>query len=196
MYSFDHSFAYPSIHPSIHPFFHLIINSFNYTWFLHVCQRKLSYLHGQRESQKSPDWWKLLSKSSEILVRNSKLTWYKWRIHASWKIAYKSSVLTLSLTYFLHTFYLTRGKPQAISACRQDINKIPSATTTNPKHPFLGGSAIHWNLWEYCAIKLAVKKSKMAASKLQMHVSPLPDKLSTKFQRLHPCFWGPALHWD
>ena len=36
----------------------------------------------------------------------------------------------------------------------------------------------------------------MAASKLQMHVSPLPDKISTKFQRLFLCFRGLAFHWD
>ena len=29
-----------------------------------------------------------------------------------------------------------------------------------------------------------------------MHVSPLPDKISTKFQRLCLCFWGLASHWD
>ena len=29
-----------------------------------------------------------------------------------------------------------------------------------------------------------------------MHVYPLPDKISTKFQRQHLCFWGPAFHWD
>ena len=36
----------------------------------------------------------------------------------------------------------------------------------------------------------------MAASKLQMHESPLPYKISTKFQRLYLCFWGSALQWD
>ena len=30
----------------------------------------------------------------------------------------------------------------------------------------------------------------MVASKLQMHVSPLPSKISTKFQRLYLCFLG------
>ena len=35
----------------------------------------------------------------------------------------------------------------------------------------------------------------LAASIHQMHVSPLPDKISTKFQRLCLCFRGLAFHW-
>jgi len=39
-------------------------------------------------------------------------------------------------------------------------------------------------------------KIQMAASKLQMHVSPFPDNLSTKFQRLYLCCRRPTFHWD
>ena len=36
----------------------------------------------------------------------------------------------------------------------------------------------------------------MVASKLQIHIFQLPDKISTKFQRLNLRFRGPAFHWD
>ena len=36
----------------------------------------------------------------------------------------------------------------------------------------------------------------MAASKLQMHVNPLPDMISMIFQRLYLRFRGLAFHWD
>ena len=56
--------------------------------------------------------------------------------------------------------------------------------------------AFQWDFREYSATKPEVVKSKMAASKLQMRVSPLSDKISTKLQRLRPCFWDPALQRD
>ena len=54
--------------------------------------------------------------------------------------------------------------------------------------------AIHSDLWKYGATKPEVDKCKMASTKLHMHVSPLSDKLSTKFQRLYSRFRGPAFH--
>ena len=39
-------------------------------------------------------------------------------------------------------------------------------------------------------------KSEMAAGKLQLRISLLPDKISTKFQRLFQCFRSRAFHWD
>ena len=46
-------------------------------------------------------------------------------------------------------------------------------------HLCFRGLAFHCDSWEYCANKPEIEKSKMAASKLQMHVSLLPDKIST-----------------
>jgi len=58
------------------------------------------------------------------------------------------------------------------------------------------GPASHWNPQEYYATKPEVDNTNMAASKLKMHVSPLTDQISAKFQRLYLCFLGPAFHWD
>jgi len=58
------------------------------------------------------------------------------------------------------------------------------------------GPAFRWYPREYYATKPEVEYSNMAASILEMHVSPLPDKISAKFQRLYLCFRGPASHWD
>ena len=59
---------------------------------------------------------------------------------------------------------------------------------------YFRGPAFHWDSWKYYATKPEVEKFKMAASKLQIHISLLPEKISTKFQRLHICFRGPAFH--
>jgi hypothetical protein len=40
-----------------------------------------------------------------------------------------------------------------------------------------------------------VLKSKMATAKPEIVVSQLVDKVSPKFWRLPPCFWGPAIQW-
>jgi len=61
---------------------------------------------------------------------------------------------------------------------------------------YFRGPAFHWDLREYYATKPEVENTNMAASKLAMHVSPLTDEISTKFQRLYLCFRGPAFHWD
>ena len=65
--------------------------------------------------------------------------------------------------------------------CRQ-YNPTATATTL-----VFWGPAIHQNLWEYSSIEPEVEKSKMAATKLQMHESSLSDKI-TIFQRLHLYF--------
>jgi len=44
--------------------------------------------------------------------------------------------------------------------------------------------AFHKHEQDYYATKPEVEKFKMAASKLKMHVSPLPHEISAKFQRL------------
>ena len=51
------------------------------------------------------------------------------------------------------------------------------------------GLAFHWDSSHDYATRPEVEKSKMAASKLQMHQSLLPNKISTKFRRLNPRFW-------
>jgi len=48
----------------------------------------------------------------------------------------------------------------------------------------------------YYATKPEEEKSNMAASTLEIHVSPLPAKISTKSQSLYLCFRGPAAHLD
>jgi len=63
-------------------------------------------------------------------------------------------------------------------------------------HLCFRGSASHWNPRENYATKPEVDKTNMAASKLEMHVSPLPDETSTKFQRLYLCLREPASHWN
>ena len=40
------------------------------------------------------------------------------------------------------------------------------------------------------------RKSKTAASKLQIRISQLVHKITTKFKRLYLCFLGPAIQWD
>jgi len=57
-------------------------------------------------------------------------------------------------------------------------------------------TAFRWYPREYYATKPEVENTNMVASKLQMHVSPFPDKISAKFQRLYLYFRGPASHWD
>ena len=57
-----------------------------------------------------------------------------------------------------------------------------------------GDPAFQRNVWEYCVTEPAVDKSKMAVSKLQLYASPLPDEISTKFQRLYLRFRGQAFY--
>jgi len=73
---------------------------------------------------------------------------------------------------------------------RRVINEISKVI-----HMF-SGTGYRWDPREYYATKPEVDKTNRAASKLKMHVSPLPDKISAKFQRLYLCFRGPASHWD
>jgi len=56
--------------------------------------------------------------------------------------------------------------------------------------------ASRWDPREYYATKPEVDKTNMAASELHIHVSPLPNEISTKLQRLYLCFRGPAIDWD
>ena len=66
------------------------------------------------------------------------------------------------------------------------------------------GSVIQWKQWRCCATKRGETgsgKSKMAASKLEIHLSPHVQKIATKFQRLYLCFRGlcfrgPAIQWE
>ena len=78
------------------------------------------------------------------------------------------------------------------------ISLLPNKISTKFQrlHLYFRGPAFHWNSWKYYATKPEVKKCKMAASKLLIHISPLPDKISTTLKRLHLCFQGPAFHWD
>ena len=86
------------------------------------------------------------------------------------------------------------GGRHSLIACffapRQDSDKIPTAK------PMFFGSSIPTGLVQRLCNQTGSGESKMAASVHQMHVSPLPDKISTKFQRLCLCFRGIAFHWD
>ena len=86
----------------------------------------------------------------------------------------------------------------AASKLQVHVSPVPDETSTKFRRLYLcfRGLAFHWDSWEYYATKPDVEKFKMAASKLQMHVSLLPDKISTKFRRLNPCFLGPAFQRD
>jgi len=53
---------------------------------------------------------------------------------------------------------------------------------------FLGFCYLLERLGIVCDQSESENKSKMAAHKLQLQVSPQPEKTSTKFKRLHPCF--------
>ena len=68
-----------------------------------------------------------------------------------------------------------------ISARRQDRYEILTASATTPT---FWGSSNPLELVEILCDQTGSGKSKMAATILQMHVSPLPDKISTKFQLL------------
>ena len=78
------------------------------------------------------------------------------------------------------------------------VSPLPDEISTKFRRLYLcfRGQAFHWDSWKYYTTELEVTKFKMAASKLQMHVSLLPDKLSTKFWRLCLCFRGLAFYWD
>ena len=53
--------------------------------------------------------------------------------------------------------------------------------------------AFYWDSRGYCATKPEVEKSNMVTSKRQMRVSPLPDKMSTKFPRLYTYVCGSSI---
>ena len=78
------------------------------------------------------------------------------------------------------------------------VSSLPGKMSTKFQRLYLcsGAPASHWDSWEYYSTEPEVEISKMAASKLQMHVNSLPDKILSKFQRLYLCFLGPAFHWD
>jgi len=70
------------------------------------------------------------------------------------------------------------------------MNEIPTAT------PMFFGTGFPLDQREHYVTKPEVDKINMAASKLEMHVSPLPDEISTKCQRLNLCFRRPATDWN
>jgi len=86
----------------------------------------------------------------------------------------------------------------AASKLEMHVSPLPDNIWTKFQrlHLCFRGPASHWDRREYYATKPEVDKTNMAASKLKMHVSPLPDEISTKFQRLYICFRGPAIDWD
>ena len=47
-------------------------------------------------------------------------------------------------------------------------------------------------LWD----KTASQKSNMAAAKQEVLISQVLDEIETKFQMVHPHFWGPAFQWS
>jgi len=78
------------------------------------------------------------------------------------------------------------------------VSPLPDKISTKFQRLYLcfRGPAFHWDLREYYATKPEVDKTNMEDSILEMIGSPLPDKISTIFQRLHLCFRGPAFQWD
>ena len=68
------------------------------------------------------------------------------------------------------------------SAFIQESNKISMAKSMFP------GSSYPINLVRVMFDQIGIGKAKMAASKLQINLSQLQDKISIKFQWLHPCF--------
>ena len=55
------------------------------------------------------------------------------------------------------------------------------------------GLAFHWDIRVDYATQPEVEKSKMVASELRMHISPLPHKISTKVQRLYLFLSGSSI---
>ena len=86
----------------------------------------------------------------------------------------------------------------AASKLHMPVSLLPNKISTKFQqlHLYFRGLALHWDSWEDYVTNLELEKSKMVASKLQMHVTPFPDKISTKFRRLYYCFRGLAFHWD
>ena len=84
------------------------------------------------------------------------------------------------------------------SKLQMHVSSLPDKISTKFRRLCLcfRGLAFHWDSSHDYATKPEVVKSKMAASELQMHVSPLPDKISKKFQRLYLFFRGVAFHKD
>jgi len=78
------------------------------------------------------------------------------------------------------------------------VSPLPDKIPTKFQRLYLcfRGPAFQWDSREYYATKPEVEKTNMAASKLEMHVSSLPDEISTKFQRLYLCFLRLASHWE
>jgi len=81
---------------------------------------------------------------------------------------------------------------------KMHVSPLPGEISTTFQRLYLCflGPAFHWDSREYYATKPEVENTNKAASKLQMHVSPLPDEISAKFQRLYLCFRDPAFHWN
>jgi len=86
----------------------------------------------------------------------------------------------------------------AASKLEMHVSPLPDKISTKFQKLFLcfRGPAFRWYPREYYVTKSEVEQSNMAASILEMHVFPLPDKILTKFQRLYVCFRAPASHWD
>jgi len=74
-----------------------------------------------------------------------------------------------------------------ISACRQDRNAMSTAK------PMFSGSSNPAELLRIIFHRTGSGKFKMAAIILEVLISPLLDKIGTRFQRLNLCFWGPAM---
>ena len=73
---------------------------------------------------------------------------------------------------------------------QQNITEIPTA------EPMFLRSSIPLGLMGILCDRAGSGKIQDGASKLQMHVSLLPDKISTEFKRLCLCFRGLAFHWN
>jgi len=91
-------------------------------------------------------------------------------------------------------YYAT--KPEAekskMATSEFEMNASPLVDKISTKfqrlHLYFRGPASHWNTRKYYSTKQEVRKSKLADLKLEMYLSPIPDKISTKFQRLYLCF--------
>jgi len=76
------------------------------------------------------------------------------------------------------------------------ISSLTHKLSTNFKHYIDFGSGFPLEPMGILCDLTASGKSKVAASKLQMHVFPLADNISTKFQRLNLCYWGLTFRLD
>jgi len=87
----------------------------------------------------------------------------------------------------------------ADSKLEMHVSPLPDKITTKFKrqYPCFRSYTFHWvGPMRILCDQTGSGKYKMAASKLEMHVSSLTEKISTHFKQLNLRYRGPAFHWD